>query len=231
MENDTRESRIQAAKKRKFAKSIAIWGISAVVLAGLIWLMVRTNKPASGIHSTLSKTINDQDWSRGNTQAKVTVLEYGDFQCPACGVYYPLLKQLESQFDDRVRFVFRHFPLSQIHAHALLAATAAEAAGKQGKFWEMHDLLYENQTTWSTSSDTKNLFRGYAEKIGLNIDSFMTDLEASDTRAEVDKDFADGRNSGVQGTPTFFVNGAQIENPGSVSAFESILNDALKSNP
>src|SRR6266404_9899655 len=113
---------------------------------------------------------------RGNPRAPVTVEEFADFQCPSCGVYYPELKKIESEFGDNLRVIFRERPLVPPHEHALMAAQAAEAAGLQGHFWEMHDKLYENQTTWSTTSDLIPIFVDYAKQIGLDTDRFMKDL-------------------------------------------------------
>jgi protein-disulfide isomerase len=150
-------------------------------------------------------------WVRGNPNAPVMVEEFADFQCPSCGVYYPELKKIESEFGDKLRVVFRERPLVPPHEHALLAAQAAEAAGLQGHFWEMHDKLYENQTTWSTTSDLIPVFVDYAKQIGLDADRFMKDLNGETVATRI---FQDGKRVhalNVNSTPTFYVNGKEAK--------------------
>ena len=150
-------------------------------------------------------------WVRGNSNAPVTVEEFADFQCPSCGAYYPELKKIESEFGDKLRVIFRERPLVPPHEHALLAAQAAEAAGLQGHFWEMHDKLYENQSTWSTTSDLVPVFVDYAKQIGLDTDRFMKDLNGEAVASRI---FQDGKRVhalNVNSTPTFFVNGKEAK--------------------
>lgn len=148
---------------------------------------------------------------RGNANAPVIVEEFADFQCPSCGAYYPELKKIESEFGDNLRVVFRERPLVPPHEHALIAAQAAEAAGLQNRFWEMHDMLYENQATWSVISDLVPVYVDYAKKIGLNPDQFMKDLNGETVAARI---FQDGKRAhayGIVSTPTFFVNGKEAK--------------------
>ncbi len=146
---------------------------------------------------------------RGNQSAPVTVEEFGDFQCPSCGAYYPELKKIESEFGDRLKVIFRELPLVPMHEHALLAAQAAEAAGLQGKFWEMHDQLYENQAKWTEAKDLVPLFVDYAKQIGVDPDRFMKDLNGDKVATRI---FQDGKRAhalNIKGTPSFFVNGKE----------------------
>jgi protein-disulfide isomerase len=146
---------------------------------------------------------------RGNPNAPVTLEEFGDFQCPMCGTYYPEVKKIESEFGDQLKVIFREYPLVPMHEHALLAAQAAEAAGLQGKFWEMHDKLYENQTTWVAAKDLVPIFVDYAKQIGIDPDRFMKDLNAETVAVRI---FQDGKRAhafGLKGTPSFFVNGKE----------------------
>jgi protein-disulfide isomerase len=148
---------------------------------------------------------------RGNPNAPVTVEEFGDFQCPSCGTYYPELKKIEGEFGDRLRVIFREYPLVPMHEHALLAAQAAEAAGLQGedKFWEMHDKLYENQKAWTEAKDLVPIFVDYAKQMGLGTDRFMKDLNGEKVAARI---FQDGKRVhalDLKGTPSFFVNGKE----------------------
>ncbi len=162
--------------------------------------------------------------------AAVTLVEFGDYQCPSCGSYYPVVKQVVSEFQGKLNFVFRNFPLQQ-HRNAYLAARAAEAAGQQGQFWAMHDKLFENQGAWSESSTARDIFVQYAQALGLNLDRFQTDLFSNAVKTKIDRDLSDGDQAGVNGTPSFYLNGAMIQNPSSVEEFRSLINIALQKAP
>ncbi|MGI9066606.1 MAG: thioredoxin domain-containing protein [Pyrinomonadaceae bacterium] len=146
----------------------------------------------------------------GNAKAPVTLEEFGDFQCPPCGALHPILKTMEQEFGTRLRVIFREFPLVSAHQHALAAARAAEAAGMQGRFWEMHDLIYENQKSWSNAFDVRPIFEGYATKIGLNLEKFMRDLSTETVTQRIFQDGKRARSLGVMGTPTVFMNGRDV---------------------
>jgi protein-disulfide isomerase len=151
----------------------------------------------------------DNAHSRGGTTAKATLEEYGDYQCPPCGLLFPDLKTLEKEYGGEVRFVFRQFPL-QMHKHAFVAAHAAEAAGLQGHFWEMHDMLYQNQLSWSVAEDARPVFLQYARMLNLDVDRFTRDMDSQEVAARVEADIARGKSLGVEGTPTVFINGRQL---------------------
>jgi len=144
----------------------------------------------------------DSDHIQGSVDARVTLVQYGDFECPYCGAAYPIVKQIQDRMGGGLRFVFRHFPITTSHPHAEQAAEAAEAAASQGKFWEMHDHLYENQRHLSEAD-----LRTYAEALGLDIGLFDKELAEHAHAGRVHEDFMSGVRSGVNGTPTFFVNG------------------------
>ena len=144
----------------------------------------------------------ERDHIRGDDNAPVTLVEYGDFECPFCGQAEPVVRELVSEFGHDLRYVFRHLPLSDVHPHAELAAEAAEAASKQGAFWEMHDLLFEHQD----ALEPKNLI-SYAEQLGLDVDRFTEELRRHEYAGRIASDVDDADLSGVSGTPTFFVNG------------------------
>jgi protein-disulfide isomerase len=135
----------------------------------------------------------------------VIIEEYGDYQCPPCGILYPELKQIEHEYGNQVQVVFRHFPLAKIHKNALLAAHAAEAARNQNKFWEMHDRLYRNQKEWAELDDAKPLFISYARQLNLNIDQFTSDLGSNLIDQKISADMQRGASQGVTGTPTVFL--------------------------
>jgi protein-disulfide isomerase len=148
---------------------------------------------------------------RGAANAKVTLEEYGDYQCPPCGLLFHDLKAIEKEYGSQMRFVFRHFPLSG-HVHARTAAHAAEAAGLQGHFWEMHDMIYQNQSNWSPAPDARTFFVQYARDLKLDVDRFTRDMDSPEVDARVMSDYERGVSLGVNGTPAIFMNG-QMVNP------------------
>ena len=147
---------------------------------------------------------DDRDHIQGPADAPVTLVEYGDYECPYCGAAYPIVKEVQARMGERLRFVFRNFPITTSHPHAEQAAEAAEAAGGQGRFWEMHDVLYENQR----HLEDENL-RAYAEELRLDVELFGKELAEHVHAPRVREDFMSGVRSGVNGTPTFFINGAR----------------------
>ena len=153
----------------------------------------------------LSTPVNEQDHQAGNLQAPTTLVEYGDFQCSRCGAAYPLIKELLKEYKDELNFIFRHFPLHEIHPQAMITALAAEAAGRQGKFWEMHDVLFQNQ-----DSLMGNSILNYAEALHLDITKFGNDWKNNDQLSKVESDFRSGLESGVSGTPSFYINGQRL---------------------
>jgi protein-disulfide isomerase len=166
---------------------------------------------------------------RGNANAPVTLEEFGDFQCGACGSYYPELKKIETEYGDKLKVIFRELPLVTMHQHALLAAQAAEAAGLQGKFWEMHDKLYEDQVNWSARNDLVPVFVDYAKQIGLNTDQFMKDLNGEKVAARIFQDGKRAHSFGLKGTPSFFVNGKEAkDDQWKPEGLRQMINDALK---
>lgn len=164
-----------------------------------------------------------RDHIRGNPDAPVTLAECGDFECPYSGAAYPIVRALEEALGDGLRVVFRHFPLANIHPHAVQAAEAAESAGAEGRFWEMHDRLFEHQS----ALELHHLV-GYARVIGLDVDRFLRELESGVHAPRVREDFLSGVRSGVRGTPTFFINGVRHEGPWD---FESLLAALARAMP
>lgn len=156
----------------------------------------------------LTVPVNENDHIQGADDAPVTLVEYGDYECSHCGEAYPIVKKLQKKMGDKMRFVFRNFPLTQMHPHAMQAAEAAEIAAAQDKFWEMHDILYENQKALGDES-----LIAYAEAVGLDAEDFAEDLENDAYEEKVRADFMGGVESGVNGTPTFFINGIRHNQP------------------
>jgi len=210
-------------------RAMAFWGMSALVLGGMVFGMVKIasrNSPANTKPLSLASAVIESDWVKGNKESKIIITEYSDFQCPACASYYEVVKQIHKDFGDNLAIVYRHFPLRQIHANAQIAALSAEAAGRQGKFWEMHDMIFENQKNWKDEKNAKEIFIGYAEELELNSEQFKKDLDSKEVKEKVEADYQSGVKAGVNHTPTFFVNGEEIQNPGSYEEFKNIINEA-----
>lgn len=165
---------------------------------------------------SLKPSVSTADHTQGSSDASLVIVEYGDYQCPYCGAAYPVLKELLKEFGDQIRFVFRNFPLSEMHQYARTAALAAEAAALQGKFWEMHDAIYENQEYLNADLPLK-----LAEKMGLNIPQFKADIHKKELAEKIDTDFESGIISGVNGTPSFFINGNKF-NGGAEDLFQLV---------
>jgi protein-disulfide isomerase len=207
-------------------KRITFWACFIIILGLIMWgLVVAMNKPVAGSNLSEPAPVTSADHILGVANAPVTMIEYGDFQCPACGLFYPVVKRLTNEASTTLRLVFRHFPLSQ-HANAPITAQASEAAAMQGKFWDMFDLIYSNQKDWSDLPDAHTILDGYAQKIGLDMTKFKADLDSDAVKKVVADDEAEGEKIGINQTPTFFVNGKAITNPQSYEAFKSLIEAA-----
>lgn len=183
------------------------WKIVAVLVVILVAGSVVYSKQAT---EKANEGVTIETHVKGNPDAAVTLVEYSDFQCPACGQFYPYVKDVVGEHGNDLRFEYRHFPLINIHPNALPAARAAEAAAQQGKFWEMHDKLFENQNTWGKASNPVGFFKQYAGEIGLDMGQFERQLDSSVITDAVDASFEDARSRGFTGTPTFLLNGQQM---------------------
>lgn len=201
--------------------------VLAAVIIVLVGIFAFTGHKSGNTSSSGSSSGTPTNHVEGQGKAGVTLVEYGDYQCPYCEQYYPIVKQVASQFNDQIKFQFRNFPLVNVHQNAFAGARAAEAAGLQGKFWQMHDLLYENQTQWSESSNPSKFFDQYAQQIGLNVSQFQKDYSSGQVNNLINADLAAGRKLNIQGTPTFFLNGKQINVSADVNSFASQIQDAI----
>lgn len=159
--------------------------------------------------------------------AKVTVVEFGDFQCPACAVAYSVVKQIEKEYKDKVNFAFREYPLMS-HKNGYVSSLAAEAAGGQGKFWEMYDKLYTNQKEWSDEKDPLNIFVSYAKEIGIDVDKFTQDVIDKKYDKKIQEDLRDGNTLGIRATPTFFINGKMYSGVLQYDDFKSKIENELR---
>jgi len=212
----------------------AIIGIIVVVFGGILFL----NNHKSSNSGSSSSNAQPTNHIKGNTSSKVTLLEYGDYQCPVCESYFPVVQQVQQKYNDTVKFQFRNLPLIQVHQNALAAARAAEAASLQGKFWEMHDMLYTNQNwnDWTQSNVPATYFNTYAQQLNLNLTQFKKDFASSAVNATINADIEAFQKTGQQeATPTFFVNGKYVANSNfvdsngpSIDAFSKVLDQALK---
>ena len=155
----------------------------------------------------LRPIVSEKDHIQGNNEATIVLVEYGDYQCPHCGRAYPIVKRMQEKLGDQLKFVFRNFPLAKIHPEATMAAVATEAAALQDKYWEMHDIIFENQDQLD-----KNSLLDYARELDLDITKFKKDIEDSALQEKVQADFESGIRSGVNATPTFFINGEKYNN-------------------
>ncbi len=172
--------------------------------------------------SELRVPINEKDHFQGDLHAPIQLVEYGDYQCPYCGQAYGIVKNIQEKLGKNLLFVFRNFPLTEMHPHALTAAVASEVAAKHGKFWEMHDALYENQKNLSDS----NIIQ-LAEEIGIDTEEFEKDFQNEEFVNKVQADFESGVRSGVNGTPSFYVNGKKYEDSWDYDSFISNLESLL----
>ncbi|HET9174706.1 MAG TPA: thioredoxin domain-containing protein [Candidatus Saccharimonadales bacterium] len=213
------------------------WAIIIVAVAVLIGVFAFTGHK----QNTSSSSVQPSNHVTGQGQKHVTLVEYGDFECPVCESYEPTVSQVRQQYAQDITFQFRNFPLTSIHPNAFAGARAAEAAALQGKFWEMHDALYaaQNWQQWSTSSDPTPYFNQYAQSIGLNVAKFKQDFASDQVNNQVNADLAQANKLNLNGTPTFFLDGKQLDNAQladangpSLSKFQQLINaEIAKKNP
>jgi protein-disulfide isomerase len=230
-----RQEKMKAERQRKMkllSRRLALWLLVMLIVSGGIFGMVKlASRPASETGPAITvDAISPEDWVKGDREAKVVLIEYGDFQCPACAFYYPVLKKLSEEFGDKLAIVYRHFPLTSIHPNAKPAAYAAEAGGKQGKFWEMHNLIFENQNEWKDKRKPDEVFINYAQILNLNIDQFKTDFNSKEIREKVERAERNAIRLGLNSTPTFFLNGKKITNPRNYEDFKNLILQAINAN-
>lgn len=215
-------------------KRIIIW-VSALLVVGFtavaVWQIAknpRTPLPSRATSGILAEPVGVNEWTKGAKDAKVSIVEYSDFQCPACGAYHPVVEKIVAEYKEKVSFTYRHFPLDQ-HKNANPTAYAAEAAGKQGKFWEMYSLIFENQRDWSDvgAPQMDEILTGYAQNLKLDLELFQKDMRSRETKERVKRDLDVGIRSGVNSTPTFYVNGKKIKNPRGYEEFKTLIEQEL----
>ncbi len=210
---------------------LTVLAVIILGFGGFVWL----NKSKAGAPSGSAATGQTTKHLFGSGKKGVTLQEYGDYQCPACFQYYPLVKKLADKYKDDIYLQFSNFPLLSVHRNAFAGARAAEAADKQGKFWEMHDMLYENQdptgkTGWVADPDPLGTyFKSFATQLSLDMAKFEADYRSEEINNLINADLKAGQNAGADSTPTFVINGKKITNPKDEAGFEKILTDAIAS--
>lgn len=220
-----REAKQQQAKKREKMLGLA-WKAALVVLVPLV-VGVLLYGLGSNAQLASPAQVTENDHVRGVADAPVTLVVYGDFQCPACMEEAEVIARAWRRIGESVQLVFRHYPLDT-HSHAFLAARYAEAAARQDAFWPMHDLLYANQSLWAVLPEPASLFDGFAEDLGLDMEQLARDLEADDIRDKIRADQRGGTRAGVRSTPSLFVNGRLVATPRSAVELEALVARELR---
>ena len=182
-----------------------------IIILGVVVLLVGSVAYSQYAAKQADEGVEIESHVKGNPEASVVLVEYSDFQCPACAQFYPYVQEILAEYPDSVRFEYRHFPLINIHPLAVPAARAAEAAAQQGKFWEMQDELFENQSVWSKPANPNAYFNQYAEELGLDVETFKRQMGSAMIQDAIDASFEDARGQGFSGTPTFLLNGKVME--------------------
>jgi len=210
------------------AKILIGIGITTIlILAGGVFLTSRSfQQTTSEALADKKILIRNDNQSKGSESAKINIVEFADYQCPACGQVYPTIKKLLDNYQGEIFFVYRNFPLPQ-HKNAILAAKAAEAAGNQGKFWEMHDKIFENQDFWAESDKALDSFLKYAKDLNLDVKKFEEDIKSNQILEKINRDINDGNDLGVNSTPTFFINQKKIVGYLSLEEFKKIIDQKL----
>lgn len=196
---------------------------TVLVFAGIIWLVSKSNTSGTVNADVLVRPDSQKIESPG---AKVVLVEFGDYQCPACKAVNPLVNQILKDYTGKITFVFRNFLLPQ-HQYAIISAESAEIAGDQGKFWEMHDMIYDHQDEWVGSKSPKDIFLQYAKNLGMNTEEFKRSLDANKYSDKIERDRNDGHSINIDATPTFFVNGQKLVIR-SADDLKSAINNAFK---
>jgi protein-disulfide isomerase len=210
------------------------WLFAAVIIFGsFLWIMFNggnSSDPISDDGSVNIPELSENEWVKGNAESDIVLIEYSDFQCPACKSALPTIEGAVSEFSNHIKFVYRQFPLRSIHPNAQITAQASEAAGLQGKFWEMHDILFENQSNWKdlNSSEIDDVLVGYAGEIGINSEQFADDLRSSDVEKAVNEDYDGADRAKLRGTPTLILNG-KIANPSASESLRDIIRAEIES--
>ena len=207
---------------------LLIFGAIIVLFLGLVFFGKKDTAKQSDSGDANGQATQLSNHTVGQGTTGVTLTEYGDFACPACYQYFPLVEAVKQKYGDQIKFQFRNYPLTEIHQNALIGARAAEAADKQGKYWEMYRQLYSEQPTWRDSNNPTEIFEGYAKEFGLDLAKFREDIKSDGVNGVVQADRAEARKLGYSSTPTFEIDGKQIESPRDINGFSKLIDEAIK---
>jgi protein-disulfide isomerase len=210
-------------------KDMKVFGIIVTLVSfGLLIgvALLAGNSTVTPESKTKAINVDQQDWIYGKTDAKVILVEYLDFECEACASSFPMVQKIKEEYKDKIQFVVRYFPLDG-HKSSRPAAYAVEAAGQQGKFWEMYEIVFQKQTEWSTSQNVEQTLEGYAVSLGLNVEKYRIDVRSDTTKDRISKDLNSGKLLDIQGTPTFFLDGKKIRTPSNIANFKLLLDEEI----
>ena len=219
-------------RKKETTKRFKNWFIGLLVIIGLFyggyrlwqWINIPTEIPQDILE------IKSTDWIKGNPDAELTLIDYADFRCSACAAYSADTKRLVEEFPKDLRYVFRHFPLVSLHEDAIDISRAAEAAGVQGKFWEMHDLIFQRQSEWEGDTNPVDKFISFAKELGLDEEKYKQDLDNKELNIKINDDLASANQLRLNATPTFFLNGERMKTPRNYDEFKSLIEQALSAD-
>jgi protein-disulfide isomerase len=210
-----RQTKVNINKLKKlFVLTFGIFVLSFGIYKTYKWVTTPTPQVAGE-----ATEMRGSDWTKGNKDASVTLLEYSDYECPACASYSSIVDRLGNELGDKVKIIYRNFPLVTIHKNALPAAKAAEAAGLQGKFWEMHNLLFEKQSEWSKENNINDKLVGFAKDLGLDENKFKADFDSKEVEEKINSDIRLGTSLRINSTPTFYLNGTKLSQ---ISGYEDL---------
>jgi protein-disulfide isomerase len=216
-----------AARNAKIKKFTVWGGVALVILIVVFVLFESVTAPTAPVQTIKIAPVSALDIKEGNPKAKVTLIEYADFQCPACAVFHPIVDQILKDYDNKILYVYRMFPLVSAHPNAFISAQAAYAAAKQGAFFNYDDLLYTRQNEWADLQDPTTAFTDYATLLKLDINKFKTDMNSDAAKKYVQASEDQASNEGIIQTPSFFINGNLIQNPTDYAGFKQLIDDAL----
>jgi protein-disulfide isomerase len=208
-------------------KKLATWIGAILVILVVVFVLFQTATSSPSTPTLKIAPVSARDIKKGNPKAKLTLIEYADFECSACAVYHPVVNQILNNYKNKIYYVYRMFPLEQSHPNAFVSAQAAYAAYKQGAFFNYDDMLYGKQTEWATLQDPITAFADYATLLNLNVDKFKTDMNSAQTKKYIQDSEDQALKEGINYTPSFFINGNLIQNPNDYTGFKKLIDDAL----
>lgn len=230
MHSRAKHQTLSSSQKSSGILKIALISATLIILVILGFMLFDSDKRNLPQKPYSPFDIKNDDWVFGNNDSPVTLIEYLDFECEVCGVYYPLVKELKEEYKSAIRVVIRYYPLPG-HPNSMTAARIVEAAGKQGKFWEMHNLLFETQKNWGERKQSDDYFLQLASTLSLDMVQLKADFKSDEVLERVTRDKLEGTKIGVSGTPSFFLNGKKLQNPRSIADFKTLINAAILQNP